>query len=215
MHWDKLTKWYNIVLIILGILFLVSIIRKIWHNIKVNSISNWPKISARVLKVGLQVKTAGLATTDISIGATNQIDYSERSVLLPASIYHPHVVYEYNLDGQIHVSNSFSYGEVEYYGGAQIVNMLRNLAPGTNINVYYNPKDPAETYIYPGTKSYGSLVIQLIILLIIVGALARQVQTGAEYHKSFGTTTQERVPISKFTFSPIVDIGMEGGDFTD
>lgn len=133
----------NIVAIILAIVGLVWLVHNIWRNYKINNINHWPKTNATII--------TSLAEP-VGQGSNNQ--------------FVPKVVYSYTANGRTYISDNVVYSGSRSYNAVDTRKIMSQLTPNSSVPVYYNPKDPKESYIYNGNKTYSGIVIGIILLLI-------------------------------------------------
>lgn len=155
---DHLTI-HNIVVIILVIIGLIWLIHGIWRNMKVNSISSWPKINATVINDAVMPTSGRRDNTFIDpryIPATSN----------NKKMYVPSILYKYNINGREYQSSNLVYAGSKTYNAVSIRNMMSQMYPGATIQVFYNPGNYGESYVYTGVKSYFNIILGIILLLI-------------------------------------------------
>lgn len=149
----------NIVAIILGIIGLIWLIYGIWRNRKINQIRSWPKTNAVVLNAVAEPANASAGNTYIDPR------YIVATVNSPAQ-YIPIIIYRYNVGGKEFRSNNVVFSGPRSYNALDIKTIMGQIYPGSVIPVFYNPNNPAESYIYNGSPSYLQIIIGIILLLI-------------------------------------------------
>lgn len=149
----------KIIALILGIIGLILLILGLWKNWKINSISSWPKTNAVVLNAVAQPANSAAGTTYLDprfIVATTD-DKAQ---------YVPQVVYRYKVGDKEYQSDSVIYAGNKSYNALDTKTLIGQMHPGSVINVYYNPKNNKESYIYVGNNNYTNVIIGLILLLV-------------------------------------------------
>lgn len=149
----------NIVALILGIVGIVWLIYDIHRNWKINRISSWPKANAYVISSMAEPANAEAGKA-----------YVDPSYLIPTvdsgAQYKPQVVYRYRVGDRDYKSTNVVYSGQSTYDAADTKALLGQITPGSMIDVYYNPNNPSEAYIYNGQTSWVGIVISVILILI-------------------------------------------------
>lgn len=73
--------------------------------------------------------------------------YSSRKV------FTPHLSYRFMVDGHSYVGKQLSYGEDDFSSEAEAQAVLIRYAPGSEHPVYYDPEDPEENVLQPGSTA--------------------------------------------------------------
>jgi hypothetical protein len=82
-------------------------------------------------------------------------------------VFAPHVVYEYEVNGTPYRGDRIRAGIRSFIGSRRKVEQELALYPvGSPVRVYYNPANPAEAVLQPGTSSKAALVIGIVFLVI-------------------------------------------------
>lgn len=151
-NWKNLLSIEGIVGIIIGIIGLVWLINSIYRMWKIRSIESWPKMNATVINAFARPANAA---------AGNQYIEPDRLIVTTNSReeYIPIITYTYTINGRAYQSDSTIYSGERSYNSLDTKNMLGNIRPGTIISVYYNPSNPAESYVYNSTANYMSILI--------------------------------------------------------
>lgn len=160
----------NIIIVILVIIGLVWLIYTIWRNYKINKINTWPKTIANVISVN--IRPAGTLWQQA-----------------------PTVVYNYTVGNKNYHSNNIIYGGSYSFNNVNIRSIINGVYAGSSIPIYYNPKNPNESYIFNGTKNYLGIVLSLIVLLI-AGYLGYHHNTSL-YKKNTVTVTSQTNKLSE------------------
>lgn len=122
------------------------------HLYKIYSIRKWKKINAKVEHVSYQ-------------------EWYDIDRWLKIKNYSPKVTYSYSIDDKIHTSNdiglfSISYPvTVECNGEEEITKFMEKYKAGTNIDIYVNPKNEEEAFLY--NTVHWSFIVKYILLFLI------------------------------------------------
>jgi hypothetical protein len=137
----------NILIVIVGVAFIESGYRKI-QRAKV--CQNWPSTEGKVSYIkSLQ----------------NKIWTRERGTI---EFYQIDIRYSYEISDCKHVGHRISYSENEYEQD-ESEEKLAEYAVGTHIPVYYNPSDPVESVLEPGSEiNPWQIVLGAMILIVVV-----------------------------------------------
>lgn len=150
----------NIIGIILGIIGLIWLIHGLWRNMKINNISKWPKANATVLSslaepANSQAGSRYISPQDIVVSKDNN-----------NAQYIPRVTYQYRVNGKDYISSNVVYSGQSSYNAFDTKTILADMSPNSVIQIYYNPSNPSEAYIYNGKTSYTSIIMGVILLLL-------------------------------------------------
>lgn len=156
--WMNYLTVHNIVVLILGIVGLVWLASNLYRNMKINSIRGWPKTNATIINA--------LVEPVNNIPGTAFLKPSEVGVTNNSNKYIPAVAYRYNVNGNEYMSRNVVFAGEESYTAVVIKTMLGTLYPGAVTPIYYNPSNPAESYIYNGINNYTGTFIGIGLLLI-------------------------------------------------
>lgn len=154
---DSFFTLNNIVIVILVIVGIVLLIQGIWKNAGVRRVSKWPQTDALIINAVAE-PTSG-ADKDSYIDPKNITGSSGRS-------YRPLVLYKYRVDGREYQSSNLFYSGSKKYDANGIKALMSQLQPGSVIKVLYNPSNPSHAYINSGNRSYTTIIIGIILLLI-------------------------------------------------
>lgn len=212
MDYKKYLTANNIIavaLILIGVIWLVC---SIMRNIKIDNIPKWPKVEATVINSTIDSWWHGhnLGTRSITSATDSTIRY------------YPCMLYKYTVNNIQHQSEKVYFGGLETYN-AHDINVLMGLyQPGSTIEVYVNPENSKESYVYNGTKSCRGVILSLIILAVGIYLVYKE----NFKMRSKGTETTEGAPVARspeverapvarspvFNSLPEVEIGERGGD---
>ena len=158
-NFGKYFTAYNVValiLIIVGLIWLVQTMRK---NNKIKEIRTWPKANATVISAVAEPVNRGQGSP-----------FLDPQHLVPKkgdnTQYRPIVVYRYRAGGNEYQSNNVIYAGKKSYNTLETKVMLGQLHPGGNVQVYYNPKNNDESYIYNGIQDNKGIIWGIIFILI-------------------------------------------------
>jgi len=87
------------------------------------------------------------------------------------SAYSPHVTYRYAVDNHFFTRDTLQFGEDTYINIESAQRVLDGYPIGSEVTVYYDPKDPGRAALRPGTSD-GSYLLLVIGIFLIVGAIA-------------------------------------------
>lgn len=119
---------------------------------KARASQNWPRTMGRVLAAYVEPRRS-----------SNSSGSSSTS-------YYPVVLYEYNADGQPLQSRRISFGmEVGTGWAGPAEKKIANYAPGSMVEVYYNPENPQEAVLETSAPASKWLFLVVFIILAIVG----------------------------------------------
>lgn len=151
----------NIVAVVLIIVGLIWIIHGVWRNWKIGRISTWPKTNALVLN-------AMAAPANQSAGNM----YIDPGYIIPtiddSARYIPIVIYRYRVGNRDYQSDKVVYSGPKSYSTFDTKTIMGNISNGSIVQVYYNPRNPKESYIYVGTRNYFGIIIGIILILIAI-----------------------------------------------
>ena len=148
---------YNIVVLVLVIIGLVWLISAIWTNSKINSIRRWPRTDATVINSLLEPESESRTFLNLQdLSPTTDISVK----------FIPRVLYSYTVAGRTYQSTNFMYGADKAYNALDIQTLMGHMAPNSTIQVYYNPDNPSESYIYNGVHNYTGVWMGLLLLAI-------------------------------------------------
>uniref|UniRef100_A0A6C0LRP4 DUF3592 domain-containing protein n=1 Tax=viral metagenome TaxID=1070528 RepID=A0A6C0LRP4_9ZZZZ len=138
----------NIAIIILAVIGLSLFFINLKNNFKICKIVSWPRIDAVIL-----------SSKSLSIDhSTSRLNFES-----------PYITYEYNVNGKTYQSDRFGPFENTLYEIHDLKNISSKFSPGTVVSAYYNPKNPAESYLHKGHIYYHGLVWGIIIILLCIG----------------------------------------------
>lgn len=143
----------NIVALILGIIGLVWLINGIRQYQKITQVNNWPKTNATVQNAVL-VNSANQAIDPRNVPA-NAIDK-----------YTPQVTYAYRVNNTNYQSDKIFYNTPKNFDATQARTLFGQIYPGSVVQIRYNPQNPSEAYIYPGSADIWPIIIGLLLLLL-------------------------------------------------
>lgn len=149
----------TIIAIILGIIGLVWLIHSLWKNYKINSIRSWPKVIANVIDV--YAIPANHAAGNIYVDPRNIIPSINNNAK-----YTPVVIYRYKVGNKEYKSQNVVYSGSKSYNAADTKTILGQLHPGSLVQIYYNPRDHNESYVFNGTASWIGTLIGVLLLLL-------------------------------------------------
>lgn len=160
------TNYVSVKNIIAIIIFIIGLVWLIWaavYNARVSKISKWPRVEAKIVSSYIEAQSGDDNTTLIDPYTVSQLNLNPTR-----AIYTPYLVYQYSVNGFMYQSSNIFYGGKKKYNGFDIQLFMKMFSPGTIINVYYNPKNFSEAYIYDGTKSYVGIVWGVIFIIIAI-----------------------------------------------
>ena len=151
---------HNIVVVILAIIGLIWLISAAWRNWKISSIRSWPKTNASVINALVEPENVS------SISGSNLLDHRYLVSTDNSTKYIPRVLYRYTVNGREYQSTNVVYGGEKAYNSFDIKTMMGHITPGSTVQVYVNPNDHNESYIYNGTAAYMGILMGLVLLAI-------------------------------------------------
>jgi hypothetical protein len=148
---SKTGNFISFIVMFLGVIALVCFdehaVRQIWHQ---HESASFPTTTGRVYHSAVSV-------THSSKGGTH---------------YYINILYDYEVDGQSFHGGTFRYGMFSP-GSAQAYAAVRAHPVGSEIKVYYNPGDPADSLLSPGVVGHDFFVLFIIfpasaVLLLVL-----------------------------------------------
>ncbi len=95
--------------------------------------------------------------------------YRTRTGTGMTTMYWPVVSYVYTVNGRQYASDRLSLGMGVGYGSAGLVErMVSKYTPGSMVQVYYNPENPAEATLETRARGSGLLWVIVLILLAVL-----------------------------------------------
>lgn len=85
--------------------------------------------------------------------------------------YFPQITYQYSVNGTDYVNNRFSRHHSLINRTSVIENILAKYPVGSTVTVYYDPQNPAESFLEKGFGSATNKLL-LVILLLSLGIIA-------------------------------------------
>lgn len=94
-------------------------------------------------------------------------------------VYVFNIVYEYMVMGRMFKNSQFAPRRVDSYDAADLSEYLQNYPKGSAVTVHYNPVDPGDSIIMPGTRAWSWILLGLaslvwLFVLAIVSGMIRQ-----------------------------------------
>lgn len=169
---NALSSVYNIIFIILGIIGLIWLIYSIWYNSKIDNIKTWPRTDATLVNIVLEPESQ----KNTYINVENLDTFTDQTVR-----FTPHVLYTYTVGGRTYQSTNFMFGRQKTYDALATRTLAGHLRPGSTIQVFYNPTNPSESYIYNGAHNHTGTWMGLI-LLALAAILAYYYNTNNNAH---------------------------------
>jgi hypothetical protein len=159
-NWKNLWSVQGIVALILGILGLIWLINALYRSYKISQINNWPKVDAVVVTSLARPANAGTGAQYIDPeNLTVTTGSTDRFV--------PVITYNYTVGGKDYQSGNVIVNPARSYSALDTKNLIGSLRPNSRISVYYNPRNPAEAYIYNATTSnWWAILISALMTAI-------------------------------------------------
>ena len=156
----------NIVIIILAIIGLVMLIHNLWKNWHIGKVESWPKTPAEVMfSVAIPANAAA---------GSRWVEPHNINIANTSAKYIPWIAYRYNVNGIEYQSSKVFYQGPGELSGADTKLFMANMVQGNTISVYFDPKNPKESYIFTGKKNYTNTWIGLILLAIAIYLIYRE-----------------------------------------
>jgi hypothetical protein len=147
----------NIIGLILLVLGIVWLIYTLWKIHKIDSIPTWPKANARIINVFVAPENdqgVYVEPQHIHVGPNSHTRYI------------PKILYSYRVGGREYQSSNLVYDGPESFSAVDTKAMVGQMRPGSEIQVFYNPKNPAESYVYNGNKSWIGPILGIATALV-------------------------------------------------
>lgn len=161
-NWQSHLTIHNIIVIILVIIGLIWLIHSLWRNYKISRINSWPRANALVVNSLVEPDGKFRLFSSSALLDPQYIDMSGKG----NAKYIPRIVYRYNVNGKEYQSSNVVYGGDKAYNSLAIRALTGHITTGSTIQVYYNPSNPSEAYIYNGRYNWLGVVVGLLLLLI-------------------------------------------------
>ncbi|MEJ2551077.1 MAG: DUF3592 domain-containing protein [Anaerolineales bacterium] len=136
--------------LIFGLVFtaigLFALVRGVVHYRTGKASAAWPAVEGRVAD----------ATVEVSV-STDSDGMTSRQ-------YTPHVVYTYSIGGQQYSSDQVNIGSKWHYPTRARAEAKLNYQTGQRVNVHYNPENPSQAVLEPGSTrgAWGTLLIGIV-----------------------------------------------------
>ena len=79
------------------------------------------------------------------------------------------IMYRYEVDGLEFTSNKRTFGEFNSNNQGRAERIVAQYLPGSNVQVHYDPDDPANAVLEPGTNATSILFLLLPLIFIGLG----------------------------------------------
>lgn len=156
--WTAVTSVGYVTGVILGIIGITLLIYELYQYYYVHKINRWPI-----------TKNGGTILGNYMEETTNNITYNAilYSQTFNQLYYRTRVAFKYTVGADTYISNQLSYYEGWYTN--PIIAKYQSIlyAPGSNVDIRINPKNPAEAYILNEPYTYYYIVFFAVALLII------------------------------------------------
>lgn len=133
--------------------FLLGIIGIIVYEVKrlqkANDSRSWPSTYGRIVSAGTKTVAAGGSD---NYGAMANV---------------PDIRYEYSVHGARYSGKQLSFGP----GIGSTKSVLARYQPESTVKVYYNPSNPSEAVLIPGSGTMSYVIIALMFFLALVVVL--------------------------------------------
>lgn len=137
---ESFLSFANLGSLILLIIGIALIVLNIYFNSKVKRVESWP------------TAVATIQSAEVTADSHND--------------FHVHATYTYTVGGVNYTSSGTSvWGMQKFSNPAHI----KGIVKGAQVNVYYNPTEPAESYIFSGETRYSGWILGIIAILIAAG----------------------------------------------
>ncbi len=91
------------------------------------------------------------------------------------TVYRPLVTYRYTVNGQTYTQRNLDVnGSSEYRKQSSVQAVIEKYAPGREVTVYYNPNDPSDAMLEPGSDGTSVLLFFVlgVFMLGVAGIIA-------------------------------------------
>ena len=142
-------------LLVLGLLSAISfgfIGWGVFSILKANETKSWPLVKGIVItsKIESEFRSSGTGRRRRS-----------------RKVYLPRVYYQYGVNKTTYTSEQISVGEYVKLNELDASEFIRSYPKGSNVDVYYNPRNPQDALLLPGETS-DDLSIYVGILLLVM-----------------------------------------------
>lgn len=166
--------WTTIIATILGLAGIAWLGWALYENWKASRVRTWPRTEATVLSAAAEV---------VEPGSNSLIDPQSIALTDPRR-FKANVSYRYAVMGRQAVSERFMYGK-EYFTAQEIKTLMAPVQQGQTVNIFYNPDNFDEAYIYDNNQTkwagiWGGLA--LIILSLILFALSKKSKAKSSFY---------------------------------
>ena len=137
------------------------------------------------LVVGIGVSILGVQTTQKSIASDNWPQ--TQGTIITSDIethkthtkhgysytYGPEIVYTYSVNGQSYTANKVSYSTGSSSDVSYAQKIVNTYPVGTQIPVFYNPENPTEAVLEPGsnTMTYFPIIFGIVFIAVGIGGI--------------------------------------------
>ncbi len=139
--------------IIFGLVFagigVFALVRGVVHFRMGKASASWPYVEGQVIA----------ATVDMSVSTDSDGMTTRR--------YTPRVVYSYTISGQQFSGDQINIGSTWHYPSQARAESKLAYQTGQRVNVYYNPENPSQTVLEPGSTrgAWGTLLIGIVFFI--------------------------------------------------
>lgn len=149
-------SWIAIIALIAGLIILGW---ALWRNHRINSARSWPRTNAVIIN----------AVAEITNGPKHA-PYIDPSTIVPRqnekTKFKPIVSYRYIVNGREYTSTGVVFHGKDDYDSLTTSMMMTNLRPGATVQIFFNPNNPSESYLFNGESSSTGIWWGAILILI-------------------------------------------------
>jgi hypothetical protein len=114
------------------------------------SSNEWPSVNGTITRSGIERETRTSGTSR-------------------STTYRARVLYEYRVDGTAHSGDRISYGHYDTEKESDAANVVARYPAGRPARVYYQPGNPVESVLEPGSGGVPWLLAALGLVFALVG----------------------------------------------
>lgn len=85
--------------------------------------------------------------------------------------YIPNIVYQYQVEGMDYIGERVSFGGTSSSNQARAYKLTHQYPEGAEVTVYFNPEDPHDAVLQPGTTWTTYVVLVMGVVFTLTGAL--------------------------------------------
>lgn len=148
-----------IIFAVIAAAYLYGYLRQVY---KISQIKKWPERMA-------MVTTSVVGKKELMKGVTYHPASSVPGSNSAYTQYFPKIEYRFELNGVLYTGSDYSYTSTSTTDLASVNAAVAKMPKGSEVIIHYNPKNPKESYIVPGTISKSNLVIAVVLFLVAGG----------------------------------------------